>query len=482
MDTYGFSPREKEVLDHLLQGKSNKQIAFTLGISTNTIEFHLKNIYKKLDVNSRAEAIVSLGKSVPAGADGWQPESSVEEASMSFDNGIVSNFLRSPIMKKLILPLIGLILIALGIIKITNAANSTVPPAPTSHVIAQVSQPVFSNNEPEPTISPKVGTPIVEQVLKSTAPIDGKQVSVRLTWFYADSKRVSGSIVIENYPVPEGMVVTRYISNVEVTKPDGTLLQQALEKTGGGGTGGKAPLPANIVTEDFGFPLINNAGVDPKAVYDIAVMVGGTQMAEAATWNAAEKLSPEGTFTFKAASMTQTSCSFEFDKVFTFADKAINFTGANIDPAKTTLFYCVHSADGQQWYPAMSILYHGASYPVNSFILKTFDSAKPGDFCYEAPVQLPFDLADDPKQAIQILVQSFYRDYPEVIPPEEAAAAVEQLKSQGIAFRYEAQDHGANFYLDAKPADMSEESAWKLIWETLRHNANAEELILLDLR
>lgn len=58
-----FTEREKEVVDLLLQGKSNKQIALQLDISKSTVEFHLKNVYFKLGVNSRTEAILRLSKS-----------------------------------------------------------------------------------------------------------------------------------------------------------------------------------------------------------------------------------------------------------------------------------------------------------------------------------------------------------------------------------------------------------------------------------
>ncbi len=55
-----FSPGEKKVIEHLLQGKGNKQIALALGISERTVEFHLNHIYSKLNVSSRGEAIVEL--------------------------------------------------------------------------------------------------------------------------------------------------------------------------------------------------------------------------------------------------------------------------------------------------------------------------------------------------------------------------------------------------------------------------------------
>lgn len=57
-----LSRREKDVVCLLLEGKSNKQIALSLGISERTVEFHLKNIYIKMNVTSRVELILKLGK------------------------------------------------------------------------------------------------------------------------------------------------------------------------------------------------------------------------------------------------------------------------------------------------------------------------------------------------------------------------------------------------------------------------------------
>jgi two-component system, NarL family, response regulator LiaR len=51
-----LSSREREVLELLTDGKDNNAISDSLGISINTVEKHLKNIYKKLGVNSRTEA------------------------------------------------------------------------------------------------------------------------------------------------------------------------------------------------------------------------------------------------------------------------------------------------------------------------------------------------------------------------------------------------------------------------------------------
>jgi DNA-binding CsgD family transcriptional regulator len=61
-----FSEREQEVIELLVQGKSNKQIALQLKISNRTVEFHLSNIYSKLGVSSRTEAVLLFMKDASA--------------------------------------------------------------------------------------------------------------------------------------------------------------------------------------------------------------------------------------------------------------------------------------------------------------------------------------------------------------------------------------------------------------------------------
>ena len=54
-----LSSREFEILEQLAGGRSNKQIARRFELTENTIKFHLKNIYTKLSVNSRTQAIAA---------------------------------------------------------------------------------------------------------------------------------------------------------------------------------------------------------------------------------------------------------------------------------------------------------------------------------------------------------------------------------------------------------------------------------------
>jgi len=52
-----LTERELEILQELSNGANNKKIAEDLFISTNTVKAHIKNIYKKMHVHSRAEAV-----------------------------------------------------------------------------------------------------------------------------------------------------------------------------------------------------------------------------------------------------------------------------------------------------------------------------------------------------------------------------------------------------------------------------------------
>jgi DNA-binding NarL/FixJ family response regulator len=52
-----LTPQETEILKLLVEGHSYKTAAAELGISTNTVSFHLKNIYTKLQVHSKSEAV-----------------------------------------------------------------------------------------------------------------------------------------------------------------------------------------------------------------------------------------------------------------------------------------------------------------------------------------------------------------------------------------------------------------------------------------
>ncbi len=59
---YGLTRREKEILQHLVNGMSKKHIAGHLHISLFTVDTHLKNIYAKLQVHSQIDVVAKALK------------------------------------------------------------------------------------------------------------------------------------------------------------------------------------------------------------------------------------------------------------------------------------------------------------------------------------------------------------------------------------------------------------------------------------
>ncbi len=53
---WDLAPRDAEVLGLLIAGQRNREIAVKLGISENTVKFHVAKIFRKLGVTTRAEA------------------------------------------------------------------------------------------------------------------------------------------------------------------------------------------------------------------------------------------------------------------------------------------------------------------------------------------------------------------------------------------------------------------------------------------
>jgi len=65
-----LSRREREILDHLLRGFSNKDIASHLSISVFTVKNHLRHIYEKLHVRSRTDVLLKYRDMQAKGAAG----------------------------------------------------------------------------------------------------------------------------------------------------------------------------------------------------------------------------------------------------------------------------------------------------------------------------------------------------------------------------------------------------------------------------
>jgi len=60
-----LSPREREILELITQGLSDKEIADRLGVKHGTVRWHLQHVYDKLQVRSRTEAALKFRSAQP---------------------------------------------------------------------------------------------------------------------------------------------------------------------------------------------------------------------------------------------------------------------------------------------------------------------------------------------------------------------------------------------------------------------------------
>lgn len=54
-----LTPRESAIADLVAKGMTNKEIAEQLVVSVRTVDFHLRNVFRKLSVRSRTELAVA---------------------------------------------------------------------------------------------------------------------------------------------------------------------------------------------------------------------------------------------------------------------------------------------------------------------------------------------------------------------------------------------------------------------------------------
>lgn len=197
LDDHQFSEREKDVVGHLLRGKSNKQIALELGIANRTVEFHLSNIYARLGVSTRSEAILKLTDSRLRESTGGEPvNSTVDHSGDSTENGITFILRRIPV-KSLYLLLGGLLattLIAFLVLALASAKN------PASDSFAHTTQANGTNFAVVPT-------PAVE-TQKATETSPASPITIQPSPIVIPPHTVNGyTAAIESYYVDSSHII-----------------------------------------------------------------------------------------------------------------------------------------------------------------------------------------------------------------------------------------------------------------------------------
>jgi DNA-binding NarL/FixJ family response regulator len=72
-----LTPREQEILYHLARGLTNKEISTATNLAVDTVKTHLRNIFRKLGVKNRTQAIsqaINMGSTIPIYAPGIKTE------------------------------------------------------------------------------------------------------------------------------------------------------------------------------------------------------------------------------------------------------------------------------------------------------------------------------------------------------------------------------------------------------------------------
>jgi DNA-binding CsgD family transcriptional regulator len=187
-ENHPFSEREKDVIQLLLQGRGNKQIALELGIANRTVEFHLSNIYAKLGVNTRSEAILKFTESRLRESTGGQPvDSTVAHSGVSTENGFKS-ILRRNVMKTLYYYLIGgsLALVLLAAMVLTKPFTQTVDPIPPT----QASQSAATLSTAADVQSPIETLPVNQQPSIIIPPHTVNGYTAAIESYYVDASHI----------------------------------------------------------------------------------------------------------------------------------------------------------------------------------------------------------------------------------------------------------------------------------------------------
>lgn len=136
-----LSDRELEVLQCVVDGAGNKDIANQLVISQNTVKVHLRNIYTKLGVSSRTEATTAALQQGLVVLAGVTPESETDSSKPETPSPSSLTESGSPSQTAVLIPrptffpkrigLIGLLLVALITILVLSLQPLSPEPAPT---------------------------------------------------------------------------------------------------------------------------------------------------------------------------------------------------------------------------------------------------------------------------------------------------------------------------------------------------------------
>ncbi len=480
-----LSEREKVVFELLLQGKSNKQIAFELEVTSRTIEFHLSNIYAKLGVGSRSEAILL------AAGSGYHPSekssgTGIRESTVVFPSRKEDNSenpvsaVEIPLRKKTFL-FAGIVMVLVGSILayyFLNQANNKLVLLPGEETIEQ---PVFSSQTPTSLIT------AVDAENTLTQTIGAVSVKLSVDWFYIDTGRMYLETTLCGFPVPDGVQPTYLIdpAKISIQQSDDSPVKILTRVNTGGGSGpddlnqstGDSPCLVNT----FDYKLAEDqTDISQTSDYHITVPVGGSLPDESGKiWQL-----PSANFQFSLRPTYAGSLTFSTDKSGEIEGKKISFNGAEINPKSAAVILCVFDPNGEQWLPDVDLIYQGnIIFPTNVGLLDGSNGDPQQPMCYRIHYAGSFAIqpANDPWKGMSVLVTKLTQDQPERLPGELIAQAQNDLAAQDIAFNYVIVNHGVNIVITQKPENLTDAEVFAKIHRALQEEAFASSAMIFNL-
>ena len=482
-----FSEREKAVIELLLRGKSNKQIAFSLGITNRTVEFHLKNIYDKLGVRSRSETILMLTNYNLNPYNGMAVDDLRESTVVSppeIGDNIEKPLPRIPMKKqKMIFTGAGLLVCLLIIYFVfpkkwmDNPAmlEGTRPPDTT-----MTSTPSFLPSQEQPVL--------IDNNYSFTKTVDSTVVKLFLNWFYIDTTRVNLEVTVCDLPITDNFKPIAIIDpeKIALFTKDGRPIELVQHiNFGGGGGGGEEKPPADKVTcyrHNFDYSLKNSQpAISQEDLYILDIPVGGSVTGETGEI----KLIPSTSFRLEIKPSHVGSLTFITQKTVEIEDKSVTLKEVEINPSSAGVILCIFDPLGAQWLPNAVLLYKGNLIYAFSGGLVDGSNADPrSEMCYRLNYSYSFNLnaTNDPKKDLSILLAKLTKDQPERLSYQLIARAQNELAVEGIEFSYVIVNHGSNILITKKPEKLTEVEALQKVQDSLVEDAVSSDVIVFDMK
>jgi|GEM_PF-636453 len=454
IDRNQFSKREKDVIKLLLQGKSNKQIALELGVSNRTVEFHLGNIYAKLEVTSRTETFLKLSESNLWESTGKvQVKSTVEQASDSAKNGVKPISRRSA-MKNLYY-LIGGGLLTTALIAFAVVSNLPAQSLDTKPTLTIEKTP--TTNFENPTVTPLLPT----QISTATTPptVNANAPSLPST---ADIAR----FVSENYPdgttVEKGVTFTKTWElqnkgSTTWTTDYSLILTDSLH-----------PLGANL-KEPYQIKLPKS--ISPSESVEISVNfttpnVDGVYEVHYRLQNASGQIvSGDGSVVWLKITVGNTELSNHSTQASNVTMSLVNIQK---DDAVTNVEVCAQYPDTQDWNPDGVMLIAGnVQNSLSGYRLKNFKDPSTHASAYRCFIlEFPVGVSNYGSSPVSISISNIRVDATHDLDAS-CARAKQQLTPQYPSLDFTCGPLGF-FYTNLKlPSGISEDEADKLIMDAM---------------